>query len=520
MKSIWLCLFFIILLTTRSFASTCVQRQADQQPPAKAVEQKKNPPPAKTQSPVDAEAKHQKERPSDIVFFISNIRSAPPEFAADLLIRLAESNKIDDAEWKLELLDEAFHLASNAQQPFKRQYASWNPIDTRAGYLGYAFEHNLDALSLQGRAVTAMLAIDRQKARSLFKEIIKLDLKPIACEEGLIYDLSGFYALLANIAQTTFNAKEIRRNERVYFLETYISSLVSATQVGPISDALASINLESTELERLLHTFSTALGGIPTGDRAFWFTEQATGRSLSRLLNAGKERNLAVDELLASYRAYLMKQFSGNRCADPYRWLKGAQSDYIAVFNKQLRLKSAKELAPIAADEIQPAKIDGDEKAFLYWQSAKAKGFLAKLKILRFGNTDKPLTQADQETAAWRIRLNDFLNDLNAWRKEDEPSEEDYFHQKCFLYVSLLQFIPPSITHDEILKNYVAFLNEFDVQRGSRIEWFWQADYIIKVLLSIQGEARAKLITMLGVPKSPILYLYAELGTYAPQSHT
>lgn len=145
---------------------------------------------------------------------------------------------------------------------------------------------------------------------------------------------------------------------------------------------------------------------------------------------------------------------------------------------------------------------------------------LATIKSLRFGNSTKLLTDADRESAEWRVKLNDFVNDLAAWRKEDEQSEEDYFHQKSHLYVSLLDLIPPGPTRDGVLRKYVAFLNEFDLQRGSRIEWFWQADYIIRIFTSIRGEARNKLMEVLGVPKNPVLYLYTELGLYAPPTRT
>jgi hypothetical protein len=44
----------------------------------------------------------------------------PAEFGADVLIRLAESNKIRQRSLKIELLTRAFYLAESAQQPVRQ----------------------------------------------------------------------------------------------------------------------------------------------------------------------------------------------------------------------------------------------------------------------------------------------------------------------------------------------------------------------------------------------------------------
>jgi hypothetical protein len=88
------------------------------------------------------------------------------------------------------------------------------------------------------------------------------------------------------------------------------------------------------------------------------------------------------------------------------------------------------------------------------------------------------------------------------------------------LYVNLLELVPPGPIRDYVLKSYVAFLNEFDLVRNSRIEWFWQANYLIRIVTSVDEEMRSKLIETLGVSRNPVLYLYTELGRLAPQVHT
>lgn len=157
-----------------------------------------------------AEDKQPPKRPDELVYFVNNARFAQPEFAADLLIRLAQSDKITDAAWKSELLEEAFRLAPDAQQPFKRKYESWNPIDTRAEFLGYAFELELDTLSLQCRAVKAMLKIDKAKARSLFNEIPKLKLGPVVAKNRLFMTFPVITHFLQRLRKRHLTKKKSR----------------------------------------------------------------------------------------------------------------------------------------------------------------------------------------------------------------------------------------------------------------------------------------------------------------------
>jgi hypothetical protein len=130
---------------------------------------------------------------------------------------------------------------------------------------------------------------------------------------------------------------------------------------------------------------------------------------------------------------------------------------------------------------------------------------------------NKPINEKERDNANWQSKVNDFAKDMANWHKEDEKSEEDYFHQKCYLYVSLLELEITRTTYDYVLRNYVSLLNEFDLQRDSRIEWFWQAYYIIRIMISVTEEMRPKLMGELDFSRNPVLYLYTELGRLAPQ---
>lgn len=103
-----------------------------------------------TEKAVD-EKKSQQKRSVEIVNLINQTFSVPPEIAANVLMRVSKSKRITDPKWKLEILEEAFRRAENAQHPVRLKANAFNggSVDTKSNYEAYAFEQNLDALSLK-----------------------------------------------------------------------------------------------------------------------------------------------------------------------------------------------------------------------------------------------------------------------------------------------------------------------------------------------------------------------------------
>src|ERR1051325_2728728 len=80
--------------------------------PQAQVKQKNTPPPHDAEQAKKSKVK-ERTPPPEAEAIIADARIAPPEFAADALIRVARSPKVADAELKRELLEEAFRLASD-----------------------------------------------------------------------------------------------------------------------------------------------------------------------------------------------------------------------------------------------------------------------------------------------------------------------------------------------------------------------------------------------------------------------
>src|SRR5215212_1974333 len=142
-----------------------------------------------TKKPIASNPSPEDERKAaELESFISYAQSVAPEFRADLLLQIVESGEIKDSKRKQDLVEDAFYAAAKAKEPVKLMALPGMAVDSRAGYRATAAGRGLDALSLQDRAIRAMLALDKQRARQLFSEV-KLNAGPLPCENGLDYDV-------------------------------------------------------------------------------------------------------------------------------------------------------------------------------------------------------------------------------------------------------------------------------------------------------------------------------------------
>lgn len=434
---------------------------------------------------------------------IDAARACPPEFASDALIRIATA-RVHDRKRKKELIEEAFRLATGAQNPYPLRAHAGSLVDTRSGYLSRAFEAQLDALSLECRAVAAMLPLDKQKARELFAEIPPLTLRRLDCEEPLYPDVSVFYTTLSDVAGQSFTPQEIARNEQANFVAGYARSLTSPVQTGPMARAITTIAMSRANKEELAGAFSTTLGEIRGDDRTFSSALYETLHSAGDLAAHCKQMGIPNVVLLQTVREYLLRHLNSRRCADALQTEKRARP--IDHFNHVLRAAVFPlnvEIPPIMDSESAPAELAGSIKVHEYWQTPQAKKLLDKFSRLRM--TVPALSSPQEKKAEWMTGYDNFLNDLADWKEESEDSVADYFHQKCVLLTGLLDLAPSGIVRAKILRSYLGFLGQHYFQNQSRIEWFQH----VKDLLG-QSATPQTLDQFRGSP-NPVIGLYADL---------
>ncbi len=457
----------------------------------------------------------EEKRAAELETFINYAQSVPAEFSADLLLQVVESGAIKDPKRKQYLLVEAFYAASNAKEPVKMLTLPGSAVDSRAGYRATASRLGLDALSLQSRAIKALLLLDKLKARQLFGEI-KLETEPPNCEDALAYDAKAFFAMIEAIAQSAFSAEEITRGEHVFFVERYIGKINSPGQIQPAIKTLLAIKTTDLELTNLSRALSVALPKIPVDDRSFSAPWNSASESMDALVAQFNQRDLAPDEIVESYRAYLTKQLAGSRCADTEesKEQKELQTQFVRHFNERLRSSSYKKIEAISEEEIKPGKLEGRVNDEVFWTSTRSKSILSRVKKLRFDTAGKEFNDQDKQSADWQSQLSQLLREIAAWTVGDEKSEADYFHQKSVVYYALLKTIPADSQYegvlDEALRDFAGLLSGSPLQKEKPAEWFLHASQLLDRINKAKPRERDKLRNLINSSRSTVLTLYLQ----------
>jgi hypothetical protein len=386
--------------------------------------------------------------------------AAPPEFASDALLRLAASPAISDRALQRRLIEQAFQFGSRAHELYQR--VSSDPGDTRPALIATALLLKLDALSLQSRAVTAMASVDPQTALTLLSSIPRPSLEPLKCEEPLVPMIGEYYAAVAAVANHAFRDPD----DRTQFLGGVISGVASIAEVLPAADMLTSIVTAPPEATILYNSFAAKVASLPADPRTFVAYATRTEQSFQAMLLSARGLGVASEPLDASLNAYLGKQKS-------------------------------------------PGCGDQKPKSEPFWQSETAKRVFQTGRRLWFRPEGTVVTDADRATPEWARQLTDFLSSLDNWSAGDERSEADYFHQRAFAYEGVLRFAPAGPMRDQVLRTYLGFLTQSNLQQQSPVEWYWHAHAVLN--RSADQESRNQIVAAFRQSGNTILVLEAAL---------
>lgn len=461
--------------------------------------------------------------PSEIDGLIDGARGAPAEFAADAMIRIAALEKVEKAR-KIELLSEAFQLASGAQQPYKRR-ASILRVGTTGGFLNRVFGQDLDALSLELRAIEAMLPLDGRKARNLFLQIPPLRIPPLKCDDFMVYDVDRFYGVLESIARQTFTAKEIQEREPFRLLEQYAGTITSPVQAGPVARMLAAASVKDADFQSLVTFFAGALGKISGDDRSF--TSSAVGAQILALVEACKHHQSSPLPLLEGYRLYLVNHLSAARCADDDLMHNGGTSfgiatgltidqqaaDAVSFFNQKLQIAP---LQPIQEQEATPSRLEGAATGLRSCEDADCLSIVQQYRGLIFNSSGSPYLPAEKDTPEWRNKLQDFLGIMTAWKDVSGVKAAAHFRDKCGIYSDLSSVVSPGLERERVLRALLDYVKQNRFQAENRIEWFLPVNTLIG-RASLDPLGLGRLMDELRRVNDPVIALYANLESAAPR---
>ena len=141
-----------------------------------------------------------------------------------------------------------------------------------------------------------------------------------------------------------------------------------------------------------------------------------------------------------------------------------------------------------------------------YWTTQEAANFLGELKRLM-----------QHQTPDWQAEVNDFVKRMDAWKPDAEGSPADYFHQKCFLYESLIKTAPAGDVRDSVVSNYVRYLSSSPMQGDSPVEWSQAAWGLVRRLRdSSMNETADTVLTEFERTGSTVLTLHSRMDRTLP----
>jgi hypothetical protein len=449
----------------------------------------------------------------DAQALIDLARSAPAEFAADSMIRIAALPQTSKAK-QLDLLQQAFEYAGMAQHPYKLQSAVTR-MGGSAAFLNRAYLQELDAMTLRLRAIEAIIPLDPRDARERFEQLPPLQLPALGCAQNQGYDVSLYYEVMGRVAGKGF-------------VDRYLAALSSPAQVGPAARMLSLVGLGNDDFRTAVTAFAGSLRKIGPDDRSFTMATSA-GADVLSLVEACRNRGVPSVMVIDAYRQYLVSHLAGERCADnaliqnnsanlgtgianePLADLRSA--DAVRFFNEKIREAPAK---PIERYETYASKTEGTAATSGACDDAACLAVRDAYRHLLFNSVGLAYSADERTKPEWRDQLPGLLEKLAQWNDSASSDRVGAFTAKCSFYSELAGVVVTPADREAIYRAMVDFLRHSDLRSDNRMEWFLPLNALIaRAVMDQAGYGR--LIDELAKSPDAVIALYAQLEIAAPR---
>lgn len=415
--------------------------------------------------------------PDPAALLVQSAGGLPPEFAADVLIRLVEAHKIADREERMDALQRAYAAADSARSDYRLSAVPVGFTDQTGAMASLATSVRIDRISLQCRAVRQMLAINGSVAAKLFTGIRMPTAFPFGCERDAVPDLRIYYetwlAVANHLRRAGLEGDDIER----FTLDT-IARVGSGVQAYPMADALQAFRTpDADSMERLLLAFSLALGGIEESDRLFSVElfHEASRSEFPRLLETATQPSVRL-ALLAAMARYYNRHLTGRRCEDTFRDEnhRTARRGAVGALNAAA-LKAGLE-ALVEAEPAEGIRVEKRSASFdAIVGNREYRDFMTRLQTAGRMSGDSPEEERQREQEIRKLMV-----EVHAWERPDEMESRDFFLIKSGIFGGLVQLEASGPLGFEILQRYTTFLDLHEAQRQEfPAQWLWRLTQLL-----------------------------------------
>lgn len=315
-------------------------------------------------------------------------------------------------------------------------------------------------------------------------------------ESGRVTDRNTSRALVEQAFQTAASAKFPVRMQAIHsaMTDTEAGSLDQAYALGLDVLSLESravrdmLPLDPAKARDLFGQIATPALAPLTCDDALFYQPDAYYQALSAVVNGAftakekaKEEHLnlltdvlgqATSPLQLAPLAAAIESAGGTAAQRQLLWARfNGLMAAMQPDGRSLSATPAKYRPPGHPCETAP-------KPERYWQSGSAKQLLEAGRKLRYLD-GRTLSDADRATTQWQQQLADYLNLIAGWTQDSSESDAVFYHEKCQVYISLLDLVPPGAQDDKLLADYVDFIGNSSLYQQSPAEWFAEANTLL-----------------------------------------
>jgi hypothetical protein len=451
-------------------------------------------------------------------------RAAPPEFAADVLIKLVELDLVPDFTTRCDLLKEAFRIAVGAQGKVGQRW-----IRSAGPFASVARLQGLDHVSLRSRAVRGLLKVDPQAAVAFFDDI-DLPLEPLSdCSQPYVYDLTLYYQVMTELLSS------VPDRDKVYsLLRRHSLRFRSAAQVQPLVAVFLNLKgHQESVFEHVLH-FAQQLPTLDRDPPVFSACFQGAITALARL--ALKSPEGWRPNIVYQARAWVLNNIGGRFC-------RPNSSTVITGGGGKPKISPVLWASPVDHFNGELAPLISGRRPIIDEKT---------LPTLSFGPpTNQPAYSANwtklhrtytllanddsKDTPRWTREMEGYVAELVAW--EGAGDQGAYYLEKCALLreaADVLIDAPSSATAQEgigtlrsvnaahgVDRLRLAIVKWLDspcaraVYDRRHLTWYAPVDELLRDYKSQHGAALANLLSQSG---NGVLRLYGNLASLLANS--
>jgi hypothetical protein len=469
--------------------------------------------------------------PQKVENLLIESRSLQTEFMADIYLKTISLKSFNNQKRKKELLSEIFGLIFDVKRNFPRKFVVSNGrlSSIRPLFISYADEKNIDKLSLQLRVINEVLKYDKTQAKLLFNQIaLDLNIPALNCEDRLVFNVQDFYSSIEKFAVTSFNQEQIKQGERLIFLSPFFENIKSPVQIKPLLKILSKIDLTENEFVFLVSSISASIKQISDDDRAFSYTLNYDNATLDieNVIKKLPEDDTLKSELVNSYRNYLVKNLSGNRCRDSVDFeqmlfrisIKAEKKEQLSSIEeifKNFPINEANKILfranPIKYEEIKPFKTLDYKFPTNYLSQGKWAELNNEIEDLEFWKSNEKTTEENKNKVEWQEKFAETLDLIAGSEKLEGEDEFDEFNQKCMLYSKMLQIAYPATLKESTAKYFLALLEKKQFKVISPSEWLYQFDAFFSEVSELKSPDKTKINQLIENSKDQTITAYLNL---------